>query len=312
MKSCSYIVGIISGFYNCLTLLFKRLVPSTILIITLCILLLSCNRLEASAQEVVTPRPTVMIKARVGAYSLSLSGWASPFASIIMRSEGVFYRSTTADGDGFWVINDMTIKENFSSFCLEHIDFRNLGSSTACLTVPPAKSDLSKENIFLPPTISLQRVEISAGGSAVVFGYTMPNAKATIYVSTGEVYEAIADGNGYYELTIDNLPAGSYELYATAVYKGKASLKPTTTVKLVALTWWQIVVKWIKNLFNWLWSVLTGLGLGPLWFVLPLIPFILLLVLKIWPEKFTFMYESRMYAYLHPRKKLHHAWFVGY
>lgn len=312
MKFCLYVLGTVFRFNLSHVILLRRIGVMIGIVITLYALLLSGNNLVASAQTAIDPQPTVMVKARVGAFSLSLSGWASPFASVIMRSDGVFYRSTTADENGYWVINDITIKEDFSSFCLEHIDYRNLGSSTTCLTVPPAKSDISKLNIFLPPTLSLQRVEISAGGKADVFGYTMPNGKVTIHLSNGETYETTADGNGYYELSIENLPAGSYELYATAVYRGQASSTPTTTVKLVALSLWQQILKWSKNLFTWLWNVLTGFGLGPLWFILPLIPFMMYLIVKIWPEKFTFVYDSQLYAFMHPKKQLHHAWFVGY
>lgn len=300
---------------NLFSVFTRVYIPSLLkscLVITFCILVLNVLKSDVSAQVLISPHPTVTVSARVGSYSLSLSGWASPFASIIMRSEGVFYRSTTADENGYWVINDITVNENFSSFCLEHIDLYNLGSSNACLTVPPAKSDLSKDNIFLPPTISLQRVEISAGGSAVVSGYSMPNSTVTIHLSNGESYEVTADGKGRYELTINNLSAGSYELYATAVYKGKASVTPTSTVKLVALTWWQMILKWIKNLFKSFWIAITDIGLGPLWFMLPLIPLIIFLIVRIWPERFTFIYESRMFGYFHSRRKLHHSWFIGY
>lgn len=263
-------------------------------------------------QTISQPQPSVTVSAHVGAYRLNLSGYASPFASIILRSGGIFYRSTTADERGYWEIDDISINKDFSSFCLEHIDFRNLGSSTACFSVPPAKEDISKQNLFLPPTIALQRSEITAGGNAVVFGYSMPSSKVTIHLQNGKTYEVTADEHGYYQLTLKNLPAGTYELFATAVYQGQTSASPTTTVRLTALTWWQQILKWLHDLFNWLWSVLTGLGLGPLWLILPLIPVILYLIVKIWPEQFTFIYDSQIYVFFHPQKKLHHAWFVGY
>lgn len=265
-----------------------------------------------SANTVTKAAPQVTVTAHVGAYLLNLSGLASPFASIILRSNGVFYRSTTADENGYFEIDDISINKNFSQFCLEHIDYRNLGSSTACFTVPPAKNDITKKDIFLPPTIALQRSEITAGGNAVVFGYTMPHAKVTIHLQNGKTYEVTADEHGYYEVTLKNLAAGKYELFATAVYNGRPSENPTTTVKLTALSWWQQILEWIKDFFNWLWSILTGLGLGPLWFILLLIPLIIFLIVKIWPEQFTFIYDSQIYVFFHPRKKLHHAWFVGY
>lgn len=294
------------------TKLVQRLAIQTAVFISLIFCLLSFVKPVASAKTATITKPEVTITAHVGAYRLNISGLASPFASIILRSNGVFYRSTTADDNGKWEIDDISINEGFSQFCLEHIDFRNLGSSTACFTVSPAKADITKREIFLPPTIALQRSEITAGGNAVVFGYTMPNSKVTIHLQNGKTYEVTSDEHGYYELTLKNLPAGTYELFATAVYHGQHSENPTTTVKLTALSWWQQILKWLKDFFNWLWSILTGLGLGPLWFILLLIPVIMYLIVKIWPERFTFVYDSEIYVFFHPKKKLHHAWMVGY
>ncbi len=282
------------------------------LFITLIIGLLSFNKSVVSAKTIEITKPEVTVSAHVGEFRLNINGLASPFASIVLTSNGVFYRSTTADGDGVWEIDDISINKGFSKFCLEHIDFRNLGSSTSCFNVSPAQEDITKRDIFLPPTIALQRSTITAGGSAVVFGYSMPHAKVTIHIKDGNTYEVTSDEHGYYELTIKNMPAGTYELYATAVYNGKSSELPTTTIVLTALTWWQQIIEWLKRLFRWLWDIITGFGLGPLWLILPLIPLLIYLIVKIWPERFTFIYDSEIYVLFHPRKKLHHAWFVGY
>ena len=283
-----------------------------LLFITCSVLLLCFDKAVVSAKTLSITKPDVTVSAHVGAYRLDISGLASPFASVILRSDGVFYRSTTADENGFWEIDDISINKNFSQFCLEHIDFRNLGSSIACFRVPPAKDDITRKDIFLPPTIGLQRSQITAGGNAVVFGYTMPHATVTVHLQNGKSYEVTADEHGYYELTLKNLAAGKYELFATAVYHGRHSENPTTTVKLTALSWWQQILEWIKNFFIWLWSILTGLGLGPLWFILLLIPLIIYLIVRIWPEQFTFIYDSQIYVFFHKKKQLHHAWFVGY
>lgn len=282
------------------------------IIISLMVFLLTSVHPVVSAKTITQTKPPVQVSARVGEFYLNLSGYASPFASIILTSGGVFYRSAVADEGGFWSIHDILINKSFSSFCLQHIDYKNIGESTTCLTVPPADQDINKKDIYLPPTIGLQRSEIVAGSDAVIFGYTMPGASVTIHLKNGKSYVVTADANGYYELTIKDLAAGSYELYATAVYDGKPSENPSNTLKLVALSWWQQILIWIKKFFQWLWNVMTGMGLGPLWLVLPLIPFIIWLLVRLWPERFTFIYNNEIYIFFHPRKKLHHAWWVGY
>ena len=147
----------------------------------------------------------------------------------------------------------------------------------------------------------------------MVFGYTMPFSKVTIHLSDGKTYDVTSDGTGYYELTIPNLKAGTYELYATAVYNGQNSEAPSKTVRLVALSWWQMLINFLKEIIKWISDTLTGLGLGPLLLIFPLIPVIIYLILKIWPDAFTSIYESRVFIFFNPRsKKLHHAWFMGY
>lgn len=282
-----------------------------VIFITL-LFVLSAKSVNALTTTSITP-PSVGVTARVGEYYLNLTGYASPFASIVLTSNGVFYRSTTADEKGYWVIKDILINKNFSDFCLEHIDYKNLGNSIACITIPPAKGNITRNDIFLPPTIALQRSQISAGGSAVIFGYSMPYAMVTIHASDGKTYTVKADGNGYYELTIENLKAGVYELYATATYQGKDSEKPVNTVKLTALSWWQQIIQFIMDILKWIIDRLKELGLGPLLLLFPLIPLIIWLILKIWPEAFTSIYENRIFIFLNPhKKKLHHAWFMGY
>jgi len=290
-----------------------RFLRQIVLLITLSLILLNSVQPVLAIQTVSETEDPVRVSARIGEFYLNLSGFASPFASILLSSNGVFYRSTVADANGFWAFKDILINRNFSSFCLQHIDYKNIGESTTCLNIPAAKTNIDKKDIFLPPTIGLQRSQIRAGGNAVVFGYTMPGSSVTIHLNNGKSYTVIADSTGYYELTLKNLPAGSYELYATAVYSGKPSENPSNTVKLVALSFLEQLLVWIKDFFKWLWRLLTGLGLGPLWLILPLIPLIIYFLIKIWPEKFTSIYNSRVFILFHPRsKKLHHAWFVGY
>lgn len=254
------------------------------------------------------------VKASVGEYYLNITGFASPYASIILTVDGTVYRTSVADDKGDFSITGVLIRKGFSSFCLDHLDFKRIGESEACFSVPPATGSITKKDVFLPPTIGLERTEIAAGSDAVVFGYTMPGSTVTIHSKDGKTYLVQADDTGYYTLTLKNLPAGTYELYATAVYHQRPSEVPSKTVKLVALSWWQQFLEWLKKLITAIIDRFTSLGLGPLWLVFPLIPLITWLILRIWPERFTIITDSRMFGWLFGRKKkkLHHAWFMGY
>ncbi len=254
------------------------------------------------------------VSAKVGQYYLNLSGWISPYASVVLTSDGIFLRSTVADSNGNFYITGVLIKAGFSNFCLEAIDFKRLGESYTCFNVPPATEDVNFKDIFLPPTLGLSRSEMGDNEEAIAFGYTMPGAKVKLYLSNGQIIETTANNEGYYEFKLKNLKSGKYELYAKAEYQNKESLKPTKTLKLTSLSWWEMFLAFIRDIWKEIVKFVTSIGLGPLWIALPIIILIIILILKLWPEKFTFIYDSKLLAFLPRRKKkkLHHSWFMGY
>ncbi len=259
----------------------------------------------------------VPVQAQVGKFYLNLSGYISPYASVVLTIDGVFIRATVADAGGNFSISGVLIKEGFSKFCLEAVDFKRLGDSFTCFNVPPAKGNVTMTEIFLPPTLGLSKNVIAEGGETLAFGYTMPGAEVTLYLSNGQKLTTFADNTGYYIFHIKGLKAGKYNLYARAVYNDKQSLAPTKTVELRALSLWEQIVAFIKNIIDKIIKFFSSWALGPLWIALPILILITILILKIWPEKFTFIYQSRLIifftkAFRKPKKPLHHAWFIGY
>src|ERR1035437_3160478 len=97
------------------------------------------------------------VQASVGEFYLNLSGFVSPFASIVLSSDGVLMRTTIADEKGNFSIPQVLIKMGFSHFCLDAIDFKRIGESYTCFTIPPATDSVTMNNIFLPPTLGLSR-----------------------------------------------------------------------------------------------------------------------------------------------------------
>lgn len=255
-------------------------------------------------------RASTTVKAAVGEYYLSVSGYISPYASIVLTSDGLFYRATVADEHGNFSLSNILIRRGFTGFCLEAVDFKRLGESVTCFSFSPAKGNIIMKDIFLPPTIGLQRAEIAAGSDALVFGYTMPGAIVTIHLQGDITFTVTADSTGYYEYTIKNLAAGQYQLFANAQYRGKKSENPSKTLALKALSFWEQLMRFLRMIWKWL----LALPLGPLWFGLPVLIIIFILVVKLWPERFTWIYNSKLVYFFmrHRKRKLHHAWFVGY
>ncbi len=259
----------------------------------------------------------VPVQAQVGKYYLNLSGYISPYASVVLTIDGIFIRATVADSGGNFSISGVLIKEGFSHFCLEAVDFKRLGSSFTCFDVPPAKGDITMTEIFLPPTLGLSKNVIAEGGETLAFGYTMPGAEVTLYLSNGQKLTTTADSTGYYIFHINNLKAGKYNLYARAFYNHKESLAPTKTLELRALSLWEQIIAFIQSIINKIIKFFSSWALGPLWLGLPVLILIIILILKLWPEKFTYLYQSRLIIFFtrgfrKPREPLHHSWWMGY
>ena len=259
----------------------------------------------------------VPVQAQVGKYYLNLSGYISPYASVVLTIDGIFVRATVADAGGNFSISGVLIKEGFSHFCLEAVDFKRLGDSYTCFDIPPAKGDVTMREIFLPPTLGLSKNVIAEGGETLAYGYTMPGASVTLYLSNGQKLTTFADQTGYYVFHIKNLKAGKYNLYARAIYNHKESLAPTKTLQLTALSWWEQIIAFIQSILKNIQKFFSSWTLGPLWIGLPIIILIIILILKIWPERFTFIYQSRLIifftkAFRKPKRPLHHAWWVGF
>jgi hypothetical protein len=209
-----------------------------------------------------------------------------------------------ADEKGNFSIPQVLIRTGFSHFCLDAIDFKRIGESYTCFTIPPATDSVTMTDIFLPPTLGLSRTQVNAGGSATAFGYTMPKAKVTLHINN-KLIIVYADSSGYYQIPLDNLAAGKYSLYATANYEQKESLEPTKKLQLESLSksqqvaklagnWWDQLLKFLRD---WLWN--------PLWLVIPILILIIILIRKLWGKQFIIPFRRKTHY-------LHHFWWMGY
>ncbi len=232
----------------------------------------------------------------LGDFYLNVTGYIAPFASIVLYDSNKNYlRATTADQTGHFTIPEVLIKKGFTSFCFDAYDFRRLGESYSCTSIPPATASVTVNDIFLPPTLGLSRSTISEGGSTTAFGYSMPGAQVTLNFS-GKNLTTTADKTGYYQFVLSNIKAGIYELYANAKLKDKNSLPPEKKVVLKSLSKGDQLVNWLDDLLKKLWELLTTY-----WFIWIVIPTIILIIILLW-----------RISKLHKHHNLHHEYFVGY
>lgn len=258
----------------------------------------------------------VAVGASIGQFYVNFSGFIAPFASVVLTSDNIVIRATSADGSGNFYISQVLVKPGFDHFCFTAVDVKRLGESDACFTIPPVYGNYTKANIFLPPTIGLFRTEINAGSNAIIWGYSMPGATVTVHSSDGKAYTVTADASGFYQVNTLIAKAGTYDLSATAVLKQQNSEKPTNKVTLIALTLSQQVNKKISNFWQNLLTFLFNLPLGPLWLAIPILILIFILIRKLqgkplFPTKPGFGKEQLFFDYLFKPRKLHHWWMKG-
>jgi len=177
------------------------------------------------------------VTATVGQFFLNITGYQSPNASIVIETvSGIFLSSTTADGNGYFSLSDILIKDDFPGFCFSAIDFKRIGESESCIEIGEViTEDKTYNDVFLPPTIGLSKKIIAAGEDAIIYGYSMPFAEVVIKFDE-ESITLQADGTGYYEYTFADVPAGVYSFSSVAALNGKPSLEPKNRAVLEALT----------------------------------------------------------------------------
>lgn len=263
----------------------------------------------------IYPVDNISVSASVGQYYLNLSGFIAPYASIVLISDNNVLRSVVADNTGHFYLSGVLIQKGFSNFCLDAVDVKRLGESYTCFSISPATASVFMDNIFLPPTFGVESNQINQGTKAIIWGYSMPNAKVKVYLSDGRSVEVTTNKDGFYqtELLIDK--SGSYEFFADAYYQNQKSLEPTRKSGFLALS----VIKQLQNnSANLLARLLNFLLLNPIgivFLILPIIILIFILLKKLFPSYFVWLDKAEdKFLQIFPIKerKLHHAWMVGY
>jgi len=238
--------------------------------------------LNSYAQEFEIDRD-VNIEAGVGDNFLTVSGFISPFASVVMDTKGQFLASTVADREGNFFFKDVRIKDTLENFCLKAVDIKRVGESTTCIQAKPVLGRLEKNGIFLPPTIGLSRRRVTEGESVSVFGYTMPGATSNVNIEGRGYITVSADSEGYYQIKLEDLRRGKYVLYATARLEEKKSLVPVSRVDVEAISGGAKIIVLIIEFLKWLWRIVTTFIF--VWIILAILILILILAYKLFFAK---------------------------
>lgn len=123
------------------------------------------------------------ISARVGEYYLTLSGYTSPQALVILSSStGNLSAQTPADQKGFFLFKMVFLPHKIGELALISQDTDGLATPPVYLPEPEAEKNIFIENILLPPTVSFSSGSNDRENGSSAAGKTFPNSKVLVYL----------------------------------------------------------------------------------------------------------------------------------
>ncbi len=152
-----------------------------------------------------------------------------------MYKDGQLVTSTLTDINANFNFNIKNISSGIYIFTIFAKD--TLGNQSAVYSLPiiiGERVNVDVKNIFLSPTISIQKNNIIEGENLVILGYSIPNSKVAIYLQSeiGSIfsYEVNTDYLGRYQYTLDSLgfELGNYKITAKTLFNGLESFESIT------------------------------------------------------------------------------------
>ena len=148
-------------------------------------------------------------------------GLTSPFALVRLTKFGRVVATKQADSAGDFYIRLSAIPAGSYDFGLYSEDRFGRLTLTSNITISlVARTVTTIENIFLTPTISINRSDVLSGQNLMVFGETYPNSLVSVFV--GEtLYDEVVYSNsqGFWQMEIDtkNLDVGPQSVKVKAL-----------------------------------------------------------------------------------------------
>lgn len=159
-------------------------------------------------------------------------GRAYPESTVTLL-EGTFRRlSTIADAAGTFELAWSALTEGIHTFGITAEDPLGRQSRLVSITVDvPANETVAVPDIFLPPTISLDKRAVRVGDPLLVQGASAPGAEVTVLLTSRDTalvvasFTAIADHGGLWSRAIDTtgLSFGEYSIRGSAFKDGSFS-----------------------------------------------------------------------------------------
>ncbi|MEI8361168.1 MAG: dockerin type I repeat-containing protein [bacterium] len=160
--------------------------------------------------------------------TLTLSGFAYPFAKITILKDAQAMASVDTTADGTFKFSTEKLSPGSYNFSIFATDVFGIKTSLYNVPVTISYGSLAQvSNIFIAPTLSFEKNNITPDVSAVLRGQSRPNSQVVINFSgsSEELFTVIAgkDGKFLYTVGQNKLLVGSYQAKAKSNMQGEIS-----------------------------------------------------------------------------------------
>jgi hypothetical protein len=159
-------------------------------------------------------------------------GKSSPGSTITLLKDAQIVLQTVAGVDGSFQVSISGVYGGNYVFSVYSDDTQNVRSSSLTFPIYVTSGAITKvSDIFIAPTIAIDKIEAKRGDPVIVFGQSAPLSEITLAVSgskeffTKKTIEKRADINGTYSFILDtsSLGVGRYQVKSKAALGGAIS-----------------------------------------------------------------------------------------
>lgn len=161
--------------------------------------------------------------------SISFSGLAYPLSRVYILKDGNIVATTIADSNSHFSVSVFGLNTNVYTFSIYGQD--SSGRKSSFFSFPIYIKDgttVHIGNIFLSPTIDVNKTVTRKGDNLMIFGQSLPEKEVVISVFFGQIYiyRVISNKLGLYFYNLDTsvLSIGKYQTKAKTVLENKNSL----------------------------------------------------------------------------------------
>lgn len=164
--------------------------------------------------------------------NINFSGIAYPLSSVYILKDGFVVMTTISDLNGNFSASISGLVSDVYTFSIYAVDSHNRKSSFFSFPIYLARGvNVNIGNIFLSPTIDVDKTRVKKGNSLAIFGQSLPLKEVVVSVFSGQeyIYRIFSNELGLYFYNLDTsiLSIGDYQTKSKTILNTQESLYST-------------------------------------------------------------------------------------